>query len=191
MTRSIGSSFSNKLDSSSIAPFYAVEIEFSTGTLRVASTYADIVINGATFLGGGLVMKLSPVTETSDTRAQGMEIIFSGLDSTILSAGLNDDSNGTRCNVFFGLLETSSNADSIIDTPYKIFEGFVDGMVLNEGETSELHITVENKLIMLERPTDRRYTHEDQQNLFPGDKSLEFVTSLQDKTIAWGGGTTE
>jgi len=62
-------------------------------------------------------------------------------------------------------------------------------MVLEEtGQTSRLIFAVENKLISLERPIDRRYTDQDQQNLFNGDKGCEFVTSLQDKSVAWGAG---
>ena len=62
-------------------------------------------------------------------------------------------------------------------------------MVLEEnGEESSLKFTVENKLITLEIPTDRRYTDQDQQNFFSGDKGCNFVTSLQDKSVAWGAG---
>ena len=50
-------------------------------------------------------------------------------------------------------------------------------------------VTVENKLIMLERPRNRRYTDQDQKNLFSGDKGLEFVDDLQDKELVWGGGS--
>ena len=49
-------------------------------------------------------------------------------------------------------------------------------------------IAVENKLIILERPVERRYTDQDQKELFVGDKGLEFVDSLQDKSVNWGGG---
>ena len=86
-------------------------------------------------------------------------------------------------------MTTTSNAAAIVDTPYQIFSGFIDSMVLEEsGESSTLTFTVENKLVTLERPIDRRYTDQDQQNLFIGDKGCEFVTSLQDKSVAWGAG---
>jgi hypothetical protein len=191
MARSIGSSFSTQLSSSQLRPFYAIKIQFPTGTLRLATTYADLSINSETYLATANILSISEVTETSDTKAQGVQINLNGLDSSILSAGLTDDSTGSTVDIFFGVLTTSSNADAIVDTPYKVFEGFVDAMVLDEnGTSSVLNISVENKLIMLERPTDRRYTKEDQENLFPGDKGLDYVVSLQDKSIAWGSGTT-
>jgi len=33
---------------------------------------------------------------------------------------------------------------------------------------------------------DRRYTNEDQQLDYPGDRGMEFVSSIQDVTIYWG-----
>ena len=93
--------------------------------------------------------------------------------------------------IYFGVLTTSTNADAIVDTPYQIFSGFIDSMILEEGgEQSTLKFTVENKLVTLEIPVDRRYTDQDQQNLYTGDVGCEFVTSLQDKSIAWGAGVT-
>jgi hypothetical protein len=60
---------------------------------------------------------------------------------------------------------------------------------VENGNESLVSVSVENALITLEKAKDRRYTDQDQKNLFAGDKGLEFVDDLQDKSIAWGGGT--
>ena len=192
MTRSIGSSFLAQLNSAQLRPFYAVKINFPTSALLLTTTYKDLTVAGDDYIGSGNILSISNISESSDVRATGIEIKLSGLDSSILSAGLTDDASGMGVEVHFGVLTTSSNTDTIVDTPYKIFSGFVDTMVISEdGETSTLIFTVENKLIALERPVDRRYTDQDQQNLFSGDRGCEFVTSLQDKSIAWGAGVIE
>jgi len=189
MSRSIGSAFGTQLTSGSLRPFYAIKMNFTSGTLLLATTYANLVIGGNTYLGSGNILSVAPITETSDTRATGLEIVLNGLDTSILSAGLTEDTQGMIVEVYFGVLTTTDNADVIVDTPYQIFSGFIDSMVLQEnGETSNLKFMIENKLITLEIPTDRRYTDQDQQNLFPGDKGCNFVTSLQDKSVAWGAG---
>ena len=189
MSRSIGSAFGTQLTSGSLRPFYAIKMNFTSGTLLLATTYADLVIGGNTYLGTGNIIGVSPITETSDTRASGLEIVLNGLDTSILSAGLTEDTQGMVVEVYFGVLTTTDNADAIVETPYQIFSGFIDSMVLEEnGEESSLKFTVENKLITLEIPTDRRYTDQDQQNFFSGDKGCNFVTSLQDKSVAWGAG---
>lgn len=189
MSRSIGSTFGTQLTSGSLRPFYAIKMNFTSGTLLLATTYADLIIGGNTYLGTGNIIGVSPITETSDTRASGLEIVLNGLDTSILSAGLTEDTQGMVVEVYFGVLTTTNNADAVVDTPYQIFSGFIDSMVLEEnGEESSLKFTVENKLITLEIPTDRRYTDQDQQNFFSGYKGCNFVTSLQDKSVAWGAG---
>ena len=189
MSRSIGSAFGTQLTSGSLRPFYAIKMNFTSGTLLLATTYANLVIGGNTYLGTGNIIGVSPITETSDTRASGLEIVLNGLDTSILSAGLTEDTQGMVVEVYFGVLTTTNNADAVVETPYQIFSGFIDSMVLEEnGEESSLKFTVENKLITLEIPTDRRYTDQDQQNFFSGDKGCNFVTSLQDKSVAWGAG---
>ena len=189
MSRSIGNTFGTQLTSGQLRPFYAVKMNFTSGALLLATTYSDLVIGGNTYIGSGSILNISAITETSDTRASGIEIILNGLDSSILSAGLTEDTAGMVVEVYFGVMTTTSNADAVVDTPYQVFSGFIDSMVLTDGgETSTLTFTVENKLITLEKPTDRRYTDQDQQNLFAGDKGCNFVTSLQDKSVAWGAG---
>jgi len=156
MSRSIGSTFGTQLTSGSLRPFYAIKMNFTSGTLLLATTYADLIIGGNTYLGTGNIIGVSPITETSDTRASGLEIVLNGLDTSILSAGLTEDTQGMVVEVYFGVLTTTNNADAVVDTPYQIFSGFIDSMVLEEnGEESSLKFTVENKLITLEIPTDR------------------------------------
>lgn len=189
MARSIGSTFLAQLNSSQLRPFYAIKMNFTSGTVLLNSTYNNLIIDGDTYLASGHILSISPISEVSDTRAVGISISLNSTDSSLLSAGLTEDANGMIVEVYFGLLTTTSNADAIVDTPYKIFEGFIDSMVLNEGaEISTLKFSIENKLIALERPVDRRFTDQDQQELFPNDKGCEFVTSLQDQSVAWGAG---
>ena len=60
-------------------------------------------------------------------------------------------------------------------------------MKIDEGpETATIALNLENRLIVLDRAKERRYTHEDQQLSFAGDLGFEFVPDLQDKEIIWG-----
>jgi len=63
----------------------------------------------------------------------------------------------------------------------------MDEMNIDEGpETSTIELNVENKLIDLERARVRRFTSGYQKSVYPGDKGLDFVESLQDKEVVWG-----
>ena len=56
----------------------------------------------------------------------------------------------------------------------------------DDGQSSILTMTAENRLVDFRRTRELRYTDEEQQNLFTGDVGLEFVTAIQEKTIYWG-----
>ena len=62
-------------------------------------------------------------------------------------------------------------------------------MTIDEGaETSTITTSVESRLVDLERPRSRRYTAENQKQRFSGDKAFDFVESLQNLRLQWGGG---
>jgi len=190
MARTLGTDFQAQLDSSQLEPFFAVSVGFTT-PLRLWTGYSTINIGGDTYFPSGNLLSISPIDESADIRANGIKIGLTGLDSSIISSALTEDSQGKIVKVFFGVLETSSNATVVVDTPYQTFEGFIDTMsILEDGNTAQVSVNVENKLIALERPINRRYTDQDQKNLFAGDKGLEFVESLQDKSVVWGGGSS-
>jgi hypothetical protein len=69
----------------------------------------------------------------------------------------------------------------------QMFSGYMDQMNIEEGpQTSTIELTVENKLINLERARVARFTSGYQKSKFAGDKGLDFVESMQDKTVSWG-----
>jgi hypothetical protein len=190
MARTIGSTFSTQLSSSQTRPFYAVEFLYAT-PLRIWTGYGDFTILSETYTGLGNLVSISQLQESADTKANGIKVVASGLNTDILSTALSQTQQGVVVNIYFGVLTTTSNAQAIVDTPYEIFSGFVDTVTINEqGDTSSITFDIESKLISLERPLDFRYTDQDQKHYFPNDKGLEFVDDIQNKQIVWGGGTT-
>ncbi len=189
MARGISNVFNTQLSSRQLRPFYAVKMNFTSGTLLISTINADIIIGGNTYIGAGTLLTVSNVLESADTKATGIKITLNSIETSILSAGLTEDTSNIDVKDSFGLLTTTNNADALVDTPYQIFSGFIDSMVLEENQdNSTLTFTVESKMVSLERPIDRRYTDQDQKELFTGDKGLSFVTSLQDKSVGWGAG---
>ena len=183
MARTIGSSFSTQLSSTQTRPFYAVEFLY-TQPLRVWTGYGDFTVEGQIYTGLGNLISISSVQETAETKASGVKIVASGINTDVLSTALNQTQQGVIVNVYFGVLTTTSNALAVVDDPYEIFSGFVDSVNINEsGDTSTISFDIESKLISLERPLDFRYTDQDQKHFFPNDKGLEFVDDLQDKSI--------
>ena len=53
------------------------------------------------------------------------------------------------------------------------------------AESSVIQLKAENKLIDLEAARIARFTNSYQQEVYPGDRGLEFVEDLQDKQVYW------
>lgn len=185
MTRSLGTNFDTALSSSGFKPFFAVDLGFDSGNVRLWTGYKNITIDSNTFVGGGGVMTIGTIDETGEIRANGVSIHLSGLNSSLLSAILNEDYQNRGIILYFGTLDS---AGAINDTPYIVFRGQMDVMSIQEnGDTSNIVVQSESRLIDLDVPRERRYTKADQQLDFPNDKGLNYVASLQEKAIVWGG----
>lgn len=166
----------------SFTGFVAVELLFDSGAVRLWNGYGDIVINAATYAGAGQFLNISSVEENAEIGAKGISIALSGISSTIMSYALNENYQYRIVNVYVGSL-SGGTASS-----YKAFSGRMDVMTIQEdGETCSISLTAESRLIDLERPRVRRWTSEDQKALYPGDLGFDFVNSLQEAEIQWGG----
>lgn len=83
------------------------------------------------------------------------------------------------------LFDTATAA--MLNDPIPVFAGRMDTMRLQDtGETTTVTVSCESRLIDLERARERRYTDEDQKELYPDDRGFEYVADLQDKEVLWG-----
>lgn len=180
MSRDITTPVLNALDDAVVYPFFAVDIDFSSGPLYVWSGYGNLTISSKTYVGVGGLLNISNVEETTEIEAKGASLTMSGIPSSFLSLALQEPYQGRECRIYFGM--TSSPSDYV-----EIFSGELDQMNISEnGDSCTIAVTAENILIKLERPVVRRFTNEDQKSRFPDDKGLEFIADLQDKEIFWG-----
>jgi hypothetical protein len=180
MSRDITATVSNALDDAVVSPFFAVDLDFDSGSLYVWSGYGDLVIGAKTYLGAGSLLNISSVTETTEMEAKGATLSMSGIPSSFLSVALQEPYQGRECRIYFGM---TSNPSAYVE----VFSGELDQMNIEEAaETAVVSVTAENVLVKLERPVVRRFSDQDQKSRFPNDKGLEFVASLQDKDILWG-----
>ena len=188
MARNITTAFNNAISAQTVIPFFAVSLAFSTGTLYLWNGYGDISLTAGgstnTYTGLGDASGLSPVDEQSAIQASGANLVLNGVKSSLISTALSAQYTNRDGKIFLGMFDASKN---VVADVYTLFVGKMDVMIIREtGETSTIELKLENRLIALERAIERRYTDEDQKNLFPGDKGFEFIPDLQDKQLVWG-----
>ena len=186
-------------DTISSAPLY-----FWTGI-------GDTTIDGITYIGTGTLMQISSIKETAEIQAAGATLTLSGIPADLLSLALSVPYQGRIGKIKFGLIDADGDllelesafnilAESGIDIGLEgvdqsnvlvdMFVGYMDQMNIDEGsDTATISLSLESKLLDLDRPVIRRYNNESQKVLFPNDLAFEFLNDLQDKDLSWGRST--
>jgi hypothetical protein len=180
MSRSLTTSVNNAVDDDIVEPFFAVDLMLEGMSFYLWTGNYDVTINSKPYIGAGSIMSISRIDETGDLDAKGATITITGIPSEYISAALTLPYLNRECRIYFGVMSDPTDYT-------QIFTGEIDQMnIVEQPGTATIQINVENVLVILERPTIRRYTHEDQQTRYPGDLGLIFVAGLQDKDIPWG-----
>lgn len=186
MSRPLSSDFLNLLSNNVQNIAILMEFFFDSGTLRLWDGYTPVTFDGNTYTGGGQLLSLSAINDTNQVRADNITIGLEGVSTDILSYALNENYQGRRFNLHVGL-RSNNNPPALVDAA-TVFSGIMDVMTSEDnGKSATISLTVESGYNRLLNPRTWRYTHEDQQTLFPGDNAFKYVVSIQGKSLGeWG-----
>ncbi len=208
MSREVGA-IQSALEASEIQPLFAVQLMLDAQPLYFWTGLGDLTIDGITYVGTGQFLAISEMEETAEIAAKGAVITLSGIPSELLSLAISTPYQGRLCKILFGAIDANKqylkqeNGDFVLteaggriditdgdNTPaINLFTGYIDKMDIDEGpETSTIAMSIESRLIDLERPRIFRFSDQNQKTRYPTDKGLEFVEDLQDKQFNWGRG---
>ena len=190
MTRDATGATLTEAAGSSPRPVLFVELDYPSGFVRLNSTDRTMSFDSGggaeDFLGAGHLGKITAAGETTELRASGLEMSLSGIPAATISAAF-ERAQGRPARVWLGFLDA---AYQVVADPALIFSGLIDDTAIDLGDTGTVKLSVENRIIAWERPKVRRYTNEDQQQRFAGDKAFEFVNPTVEKELLWGTGST-
>ena len=185
MSRDIHSSMLTALASGEFSPFYAVDLNFHNPTtnadapLYLWTGVGDLSANGNTYSGVGDLLGIGNLEEAAELKASGLSLTLSGVPDTLLTAALAHEYSGRDAKVYFGV---DGNSNLI-----EVYTGFMDTMTIDDTpEAATITLTIENRLIDLERTNAFRYTQESHGSLYSGDTFFSYVQDLQDKEVEWG-----
>jgi len=199
MSRTIDSGLLSALTANSVEPFYAVELMFDVktsvgvdgevinlGPMRMWTGLGSRTINvrgtNQVFAGTGALLNIAAAEEVADLSAKAMTLSLTGLDSSIISLALQEPYQRRKARVYMG----EKSVSSVVE----IFSGQMDTMqITDEPDASTVVMTIESKLVELERSRNWRYTDESHKSRHSGDTFLSYVQSIQDQQVAWGRAT--
>lgn len=185
--RNLTAGMVTQVQAAKLQPFLLFEGEFADSAfLRLWTGVGDLSWNGYTWTGGGQLIQISPVGESTNIEALGFTATVSGMPSVNISIALQSLRQGKPGKVWLGVFDQTTG--EIVPDPYLVQEGKFDVAVIDDdGDKCTIAASYESRLVELLKPRDRRYTHEDQRLDYLSDKGFQFVPSLQDRVLIWGG----
>ena len=172
MSRTIPAAIVTALSQKEVSPFYALEMNFDTAPVRLWTGFGDRTIDGETYLGAGGLLAIQGIEEIADLSAKGVTVSLSGISSGIISLALQEPYQGREARVLFGVVGVG---------------GIMDVMTIqHSGDKANVELSIESKLIALQRANIRRYTSESQKLRFNNDSFFNFVEKMVDKELIWG-----
>jgi hypothetical protein len=179
MSRTVPAAILTALSQPEVEPFYAVEIDLDSGPIRLWTGYGDRTIDGNTYTGGGNLLAISGLEEVADLSAKEIALTLAGLDSAVISLALQEPYQRRKVRVLWGVRGES--------TYVEVFSGKLNQMVIEDGpDFGTVTVTVDSRLVELERSSNRRYTSESHKARHPNDTFFDYVQSIQDKNVRFG-----
>lgn len=181
--RNLHPSASSELQKQVVHPAFLTEMSFPTGTINIWTGQGTISWDSKEWTGTGKLIGFSSFPERTDGSAQGIQITISAVDSELISDATQDRFQGSPVSVWIALLTDSG---AVVGEPFKLFGGQMDtGKIQDTGEKATITINAESRLIDQLRTIQYRYTDQDQQNLYAGDKGFEFISTIKDRQVLW------
>jgi hypothetical protein len=169
-----------------VRPIVFVYASFPDVEVRFWSGLGELQWAGETWLGTGSLLAIEDIAESTDSSQKGVAVRLSGVPSELFDATSLGNYQNRPAKIWFAAL---NEAFELIIEPYLYFSGVLDSDNVEDNAT-EVIITIfaESRLSDHLRARVFRYTHEDQQTLYPeaDDRGLEFVAALQDAQLKWG-----
>jgi len=188
MSRALVAGADTALQAEHISQIIFLEMQFASGTVRACTREHDVVWNGFTWLGAGLVGSIEPLEEGGDLQAHGVAMSLSAIPAALISIALTpSEYKGRNVKLWFGQLDYSSAAAvAVVANPVGPFILKMDQLTFQlGGETAALRLTAESRLADWMRPRVRRYNSADHQMQHPGDLFFESVEKQIEVVHRW------
>lgn len=183
MTRSLDSAQAAAILASHFSGIAFVQLDFATPIYLSTLPYS-FNWNGKTWVGAGNLGSISPLGENADLQAQGVSLTLAGIDPTLISVALSEQYQGKACKIWFSPLNPDNG--QLVGSPLQIFNGRIDTMNIEAGDTATITLTAESKLVDFFRPRISRFNHADQQSKYPTDRGFQYIAEMVSKQITWG-----
>ncbi len=161
------------------------EFEFASKTVRFWSGYGRIAAGGHEWVGSGKLITASGLAQPAGLTAPAATFTLSGASPELVSFAAQSQAEvtGRRCAVYLQFL---SKAYTPLDSPIPIWVGRMDVLSFRAGGKQRvINLAAETLFVDRTRAPHGFMTDADQKARWSGDRGMESMASLVNKTVKW------
>lgn len=188
MPRNATNNFIALLAAGNLYPALLFSIGFASGPVYVTSSFQDLFFQGNTYSALRFPLEVSTIEDGASVQARGVTVTLSGFDPLLLPLALNEFQVGLPASIYLGLFDAAGQFQ--ISESVVAWSGKTDQSTINaDSTTASIGINLESVLLDMNVPVPYRYTNQDQQLFFPGDRGFDWVNSIQSVPLYWNQNT--
>jgi len=185
LTRGYASAVVSVIADSSQSVAHLIEIELDAATYYLSNYYRKLTTGGNEYSPAGQFLQFSGIEEVSRLENNEVTIALSGVDQAYISVLLSNDYIDRPARIYRVII---NEAGDVVDGKILLFDGRIDQPIFQDDPdkgTSTISLQCSSHWIDFERTNPRRYSDEEQQFRYSGDKGFEFVSEIPLELI-WG-----
>lgn len=185
MTRALPTAVDTAVQQEAIRIAFLLELNLDSGNVNMWSGAGDLTWNSKTWSGLGDLGSISGLDEAGDLSDGRITATLSPIDGGDMLDLVDELTDQDPVGRGFTLYLAFFNSDTTIDDVLALTAGFIDAVNFSDGAVAGVSVSLASEAALLRREHFYRLDDAMQQNLFSGDKGVEFVTDLNDE-INWG-----
>lgn len=160
-----------------------VDLDFVSGIVYAHAGIGELVWNGHTYSGVGNYGGFQSISEEASVNPKPITLTLAGIPGELISTAMTEVYQGRTATLWWGIVNPETNA--WVANPEVLWTGVMDTMSI------ELAMNVGKISVVCEdpdyaQPQCRRYTLQDHQLDYPGDKGLEYLSAIPGFKGNWG-----
>lgn len=158
-------------------------LDFASGVVYVNDGTTNVEHSSNTYLGIGTFGGIEAIQEDDKVTPATVKLTLAGIPNELIGSAMTETYQGRAVTLYWGFLHESTGA--WIDTPETLWAGVMDVMSVNLGpRESVVELICDDPDYC--QPYVRRYTREDHQLDYSGDKFFEYVPNIPGFRSQWG-----
>jgi hypothetical protein len=174
------------LAGSTVRASYLVHLDFLDDAQRIWLGHGMLSAGGFTWSGLGELGSISGIESAIGGTAPVVTFGLSGVAPEIIAASLVSaaQAKGRDAAIY---LQFFDEASQTLDSPYAVWLGFMDVMrvQIDGPQSRRVELTAETLFTRRASPAWGYLSDRDQKRLYPGDRGLEEVAAMRDKSVEW------